>query len=151
MSFFSFWHFLRCVFLFIASGNVHTHTHTLGPQCFLCLVRCIRWIHKKHTHTHSINDRHTEQAVYRPIRIRKKLQAKHIYDSQVSVVFWRSKAAQRIFNLQIMSWFIAKNVSESWNVNWNLMLSRLNANSPTLYTLYISLHDSCRCSFLWLC
>lgn len=28
-----------------------------------------------------------------------------------------------------MSWFIAKNVSESWNVNWNLMLSRLKGNS----------------------
>lgn len=40
--------------------------------------------------------------------------------------------AQRIFNLQIMSWFIAKNVSESWNVNWNLMLSRLKGNSQNI-------------------
>lgn len=65
-----------------------------------------------------------------------RMDVKHIYIKYEKLaskidgsVFSRRTKAQRIFNLQIMSWFIAKNVLESWNVNWNLMLSRLKGNS----------------------
>lgn len=97
---------------------------------------------------------HRENVQYQGIQITKNLQAKHTTQSDRSSVgfFGCSDAAQRIFNLQIMSWFIAKNVSESWNVNWNLMLSRLKgnsqiyANTQAVWYTYISAPVE-RCSF----
>lgn len=107
------------LFLQFDTSSSHTHAfRSLAPQCMA------------HSGKLLLDASDGCKTYTQTLKRKKKLWSTH--DPTFFPPFSRARMyreAQRIFNLQIMSWFIAKNVSESWNVNWNLMLSRLKGNS----------------------